>query len=133
MEILTIKRLIITTPSTRLRNHIAPAYTSSELEHILSCRELDNSETLSLLWLTGLFARNPNPPKQTADCADRTSEDASKGNNAAMERFLSEDDHLKKSLVVGKDHDKQKEATKSSALGKDHMLTELNKRDGRQH
>lgn len=35
-----------------------------------------------------------------------------------MERFLSEDDRLKKALVVGKDNDKQKEAAKSSALGK---------------
>ena len=50
-----------------------------------------------------------------------------------MERFLSEDDHLKKALVVGKDNDKQKEAAKSGSLGKDHMGTELNNRDGRQH
>lgn len=80
-----------------------------------------------------MIARNPNPAKQTTGCADRTSKDASKGNNAAMERFLSEDDRLKKSLVVGKDNDKQKEAAKSSPLGKDHMGTELNNRDGRQH
>ena len=83
--------------------------------------------------MTGIFARNPNPPKKTAGCADRTSKDASKGDNAAMERFLSEDDHLKKALVVGKDNDKQKEAAKSSALGKDHMWTGPNNRDGRQH
>lgn len=50
-----------------------------------------------------------------------------------MERFLSEDDHLKKSLVVGKDNDKHKEAAKPSPLEKARMWTELNNRDGRQH
>lgn len=50
-----------------------------------------------------------------------------------MERFLSEDDHLKKSLVVGKDNDKHKETAKSTSLEKDRMWTELNNRDGRQH
>ena len=86
---------------------------------------------LLCLWLTEIFARNPNPPKQPTSCADRTSKDASKSNNAAMERFLSEDDPLKKSLVVGKDSDKQKETATSSSLGKDHKGTELNNRDGR--
>ena len=50
-----------------------------------------------------------------------------------MERFLSEDDHLKKSLVVGKDNDKHKDTTKSSSLGKDRKETEFNNSDGRQH
>ena len=86
-----------------------------------------------MLRLTETFARNPNPPKNPASCADRTSKDASKGNNAAMERFLSEDDHLKKSLVVGKDSDKQKGTATSSFLQKDRMGTELDNRDGRQH
>ncbi len=85
------------------------------------------------MWLIDIFARNPNPLKQMAGCADRTSQYVKKEDNAAMERFLSEHDHLKKSLVVGKANDKYKENPKSSSLEKDQMWTELNNRDGGQH
>ena len=65
-----------------------------------------------------LLARNPNPQKYNAGGADRASKHEKKGDNPAMERFLLEDDHLKKSLVVGKDNDKHKDIGKSSSLGK---------------
>ena len=65
-----------------------------------------------------LLARNPNPQKHNAGGADRASKHDKKGDNAAMERFLLEDDHLKKSLVVGKDNDKHKDTAKSSSLEK---------------
>ena len=99
----------------------------------MSCREPENSETFLWLWLIDIFARYLKPPRQIAGCADRTSKYETKGGNAAMERFLSEDDHLKKALVVGKDNEKQKETAKSSCLENDHLWTELNNSDGGQH
>ncbi len=83
--------------------------------------------------LIDILIRNPNPQKQIAGGADRTSKHETKGDNAAMERFLSEDDHLKKSLVVGKDNDKHKETAKSSSLEKDRTWTEPNNSDEKQH